>query len=533
MLRRLRARLADESGQALILIAVAMPVFLAMGGLVIEGGHLFVAKRHLQNAADAAALASARDLPGNGNPCDASCRAAVLNDVKLYAGYNHFTPSPDFHACDPVDASDTNCYQTPYKGSNDMIQVRVRQSLPPIFSNAFGLGPFKVSASAAASAGAQVTTSTTPGLTIPDSTSTITTPASTTVVTTPNGTTTIVTPGTTTVVTNPDVTSTNITPASTTSTVSTITETIPNGGNGGVGFAMSSACPAITYLGAGGGSVGSLVTNGGISVSGAAKTVDSLAWGKRGTTGCDLIGSNATITKKIGPFSPQGWPVQPPTQPSPCLDPGTNSPGVNWSKTHAQGKYCVSGDLQFSGNGGSFLGYTWFATGSINLSGNTNTFSPYAPSGAPSNTPVFVALNGNLTLQGSGNKITGSVFAEHGNAAISGGGLGAGSGFVEAQTITITGNLASYTGSGGFGAPIVNVTTSTTMITIPASTTVVTTPGGTSTVTTPGSTTVQTVTGGTSTSTIPGSTTVTTIPGITSPGSTSTQTTATTVGLGE
>jgi hypothetical protein len=237
-----------------------------------------------------------------------------------------------------------------------------------------------------------------------------------------------------------------------------------------------------------------------------------------------MIGNNAVVTKQIGPFSHQDWPVQPPSKPSPCTDASTTKPDASWVSAHAPGVYCVTGDLQFS-KSASYLGFTWFATGSISVSGNGNIFSAYAPPGTSANArPVFVALTGNLTLQGSGNKVTGSMFAEHGGASISGGGLGAGSGFVEAQTISITGNLASYTGTGGFGTPIVNVTTTTTQIIIPGTTTVLTTPD---------TTTVTTFPGGTTTTVIPGTTTVIVLPGTTTPGSTTTITTGTTVGLNE
>jgi hypothetical protein len=284
---------------------------------------------------------------------------------------------------------------------------------------------------------------------------------------------------------------------------------------------MSSACPAISYTGAGGGSVGALGTNGGSQISGASKTVDTLAWGKRGTSGCDVGASS--VTNKIGPFSHQDWPIPPPSKPSPCTAAGTTSPSGNWASTHAPGVYCVTGDLQFSN--GTFVGYTWFATGSISVSGNSNRFSAYAPAGTQASTrPVFVALSGGLSLQGNTNNITGGMFAAQGGITIQGGGLSAGSGFMEAQTISISGNFASYTGTGGFGTSIVNVPTTTTQVTIPGTTTVITTPG---------TTTVTTFPGGTTTTVIPGTTTVIVLPGSTTPGSTTTITTGTTVALNE
>jgi hypothetical protein len=510
------------SGQAIILIAAAMPVFLAMGGFVIEGGHMFVAKRHLQNVADAAALAAARDLPGNGAACDAGCVARVTLDVTNYAHYNNFDLSPPkhFHPCDPADPTDSNCFETPH-GSNDLIQVRVKETLAPIFANALGMGPFTISAKATASADQQVTTTTTPDLIVPPGTTTYTIPGSTTVETTPDGVTTITTPGTTVTTTNPDVTTTSV-----------VTQTTlnPGSGTGGVAFAMSSQCEgtdalgnavpaAISYTGAGGkGSpftVGSLLTNGGINVSGNLKTVSWLAWGKRGTSGCDQITGQGQVNTKIGPFSHVDWPVPPPANPAPdCVHVASVSAALAMSP----GKYCITGSISFTGV--NAIGYTWFATGSITVASTNQTFSSF---GSNPNNPVFVA-GGNISISGNGNSITGSMFAPNGSFSISGAAATGGSGFIEAQTVALSGNLSNYTGTGGFGGGGVTTTTVTTTTIIPGSTTVSTTPGSTSTVTTPG---------GTTTITVPDSLSTTTYPGVIQPGSTNTITTGTTIGMNE
>ncbi|HIC90291.1 MAG TPA: hypothetical protein EYP04_12935 [Anaerolineae bacterium] len=51
-----------ESGQALIIIVLALPVLLGMLALALDGGYAFAQRRRMQNAADAAALAGARQL---------------------------------------------------------------------------------------------------------------------------------------------------------------------------------------------------------------------------------------------------------------------------------------------------------------------------------------------------------------------------------------------------------------------------------------------------------------------------------------
>jgi hypothetical protein len=63
MIRAFRKRIfKDESGVVLVLVALLLVVFLGVGALVIDLGVLYVARNELQNAADAGALAGARDL---------------------------------------------------------------------------------------------------------------------------------------------------------------------------------------------------------------------------------------------------------------------------------------------------------------------------------------------------------------------------------------------------------------------------------------------------------------------------------------
>lgn len=55
-------RLQPEAGQVIVLVAVTMSALLAMMALVIDVGDLYLAKRNLQAAVDAASLASAIEL---------------------------------------------------------------------------------------------------------------------------------------------------------------------------------------------------------------------------------------------------------------------------------------------------------------------------------------------------------------------------------------------------------------------------------------------------------------------------------------
>jgi putative Flp pilus-assembly TadE/G-like protein len=73
-----------ERGQALILIALAAVALVGMVGLAVDGGRAFVDRRKAQNAADAAALASAyARIKGNQDMVSAALSSAAEN------GYNN------------------------------------------------------------------------------------------------------------------------------------------------------------------------------------------------------------------------------------------------------------------------------------------------------------------------------------------------------------------------------------------------------------------------------------------------------------
>lgn len=78
--------LRKQSGQAVVLVAVAILVLTAILMLALDGGGIYLDKRQLQNAADAAALAGAEELMAV-NPSYATMHgAAVGNMVKNLQG---------------------------------------------------------------------------------------------------------------------------------------------------------------------------------------------------------------------------------------------------------------------------------------------------------------------------------------------------------------------------------------------------------------------------------------------------------------
>jgi len=161
---------------------------------------------------------------------------------------------------------------------------------------------------------------------------------------------------------------------------------------------MSRECDAISYTGAGGGSVGSLVTNGGIWFSGSAgKKVEKLGYDlpgcddhparpPSGTSQCTDTSLNNCV-KELFDFSdrtPIDWPIPPPQEPTPlpagttwdpsthypsrCIDLGTGS--VAFSPTDGPPAiYCVraGGTLTLNGAFTGGDGYTFFALGGGNI----------------------------------------------------------------------------------------------------------------------------------------------------------------------
>ena len=59
----LLTRMRNDSGQALVFVALILMVLVGMAALVVDGGSWYQADRRLQTAADAAALAGAQHLP--------------------------------------------------------------------------------------------------------------------------------------------------------------------------------------------------------------------------------------------------------------------------------------------------------------------------------------------------------------------------------------------------------------------------------------------------------------------------------------
>jgi len=93
---RLARRLRGERGQAIVFVVGTMMCLIGMAALVIDGGSWWRAHRHLQTAADAAALAGVQELPAStGNAQSVAINYAQQNYSGLSAPTVTFPSSPN------------------------------------------------------------------------------------------------------------------------------------------------------------------------------------------------------------------------------------------------------------------------------------------------------------------------------------------------------------------------------------------------------------------------------------------------------
>jgi Flp pilus assembly protein TadG len=127
-MRSIKQWLKREVGQSVVLVALSIAMLCGVAALVVDLGMVSVREGQLQNAADAAALAAARDLP--------SATTAKSTAVK-YAGYNG------------VAAADTVA-TSPYNGNANRIEVVCKKTVQYTFAKIFGAKSIVVSARAVA-----------------------------------------------------------------------------------------------------------------------------------------------------------------------------------------------------------------------------------------------------------------------------------------------------------------------------------------------------------------------------------------------
>ena len=166
-----------EEGQTIVIVALCLVVFIGAAGLVIDVANLYVTQRHLQTAADAAALAAAQDLPNSTTSActysastagSSTCTVNGTNVALAGNGDNYGTTFGNVQTtaqveCVSVASAGTSCqtgtacpsYYPPAGKANtnlgcNAIKVTEQTNVTPFFMGVLGFGSQTITASATA-----------------------------------------------------------------------------------------------------------------------------------------------------------------------------------------------------------------------------------------------------------------------------------------------------------------------------------------------------------------------------------------------
>jgi Flp pilus assembly protein TadG len=130
-MEKLIKKYEKKGGQVLVIVALMLVVLLSFSTLIIDGGSKSLTRRQLQNAADAAALAGARDLPDD--------TAKAITDAQAYALAN---------------GKSTDNVTVTLSNDNMSIKVEISRTSPSYLAQIFNQNTSIVKADASASAAA-------------------------------------------------------------------------------------------------------------------------------------------------------------------------------------------------------------------------------------------------------------------------------------------------------------------------------------------------------------------------------------------
>lgn len=123
-----------QLGQALVWVAVMLPVFLAIVGLALDGGAVFAARRQTQNIADAAARAGAQQID--------ITRYRATGEIVLDRPMARYVARQYVEGLGGLDAT--------VEAGDRQVIVRVRRDVPLSFLKLVGLSSTSIGATAAA-----------------------------------------------------------------------------------------------------------------------------------------------------------------------------------------------------------------------------------------------------------------------------------------------------------------------------------------------------------------------------------------------
>jgi Flp pilus assembly protein TadG len=124
---------SGEQGQAVIIFAVALVIFLGFVGMSIDVGRYMWATSEMQNSVDAAALAGAQSMPNGTGP------------ATTYA-----TQYWDANKSEIVDAGENVTFAVTFPGGNRAVRVEATAEVPTYFLKFFGIDHWDVEAASKA-----------------------------------------------------------------------------------------------------------------------------------------------------------------------------------------------------------------------------------------------------------------------------------------------------------------------------------------------------------------------------------------------
>jgi hypothetical protein len=144
-----------DTGQALVFVALAIPVLLGFLGLAIDMGYLRYVKRQVQMGADAAAIAAASEIP----MCTtAGCAALTTAGVTAVSKDNSFPNVSQSTVCSPSPGTGATlvtvnnppaCLASdPNNGNSAYVETIVAENVPTFFAKIFGFNSVTISARA-------------------------------------------------------------------------------------------------------------------------------------------------------------------------------------------------------------------------------------------------------------------------------------------------------------------------------------------------------------------------------------------------
>ena len=139
----------DRRGAVTIMTAIAAVAIMGFAAIVIDVGNLVYAKRALQAATDAAALAGAQDInKGTGGTALSTARRYSATAGNLNAAQNlNATMASGYPALRCFTSTGIPC---PAPDNANGVVVKQNATVPALFAKALGLQNFQISASAAA-----------------------------------------------------------------------------------------------------------------------------------------------------------------------------------------------------------------------------------------------------------------------------------------------------------------------------------------------------------------------------------------------